>query len=129
MSANPAFASAVNVGAKKLTTFDTSLTGPTTYQTVFTGGSSGSRVEEITVQGAGTTVAAVVNLFLYDGSTWYLFDQFSVEAVTSSTTATAFRKARQYQNLMVPTGWTLRASHTVTGNDNLLFVTVQGADL
>jgi len=129
VSANPAFAATPVVGAANLGTFDASLTGPTNYSTVVTGGSGGTKVEEVDVIGTATTVADIVNLFLHNGTTWFLFDQITVTAVTSSTTAIAFRLSRLYNNLWVPNGWTLRASHMVTGNDNKLTVTAPGGDL
>lgn len=130
MASSPAFASTPQVGSASLGTFDTSLTGPTNYSTIITAGSSGMKINEIVVQGTGTTVAAVVNLFVHDGTNWSLVDQVLISAVTSSTTAVAYRAVRQYANLFLENGWTLRASHTVTGNDtNKLRVTAFGADL
>lgn len=130
MGTSPKFADTVNVGSIALGGFDASLTAPSTSVTVVTGGSSGTKVEEIVLQGTGTTVAGVCNLFLHDGSTFHLYDQIPITAVTSSTTAVAFRAYRQYTNLLVKNGWTLKASHTVTGNDtNKLKITASGGDL
>lgn len=129
MSATPGFAAAPIVGAANLAGFDASLTGPSSFSTVVTGGASGTKIEEIDVIGLATTAAEVVNLFLHNGSTWFLFDQILVTAVTSSTTAVAYRTARTYTNLWVPNGWTLRASHTVTTNDNKLAIEAFGGDL
>lgn len=130
MSSTPAFASTPNVGSASLGGFDTSLTAPSTVSTILTAGSSGAKIDEIVVQGTGTTVAGVVNIFVHDGSSYSLVDQFLITAVTSSTTAVAFRNTRQYANLILENGWTLRASHTTTGNDtNKLRVTAFGADL
>lgn len=130
MASTPSFAATVNVGAIALGGFDTSLTAPSTVVTVVTGGTSGTKVEEIVLQGTGTTVAGVCNIFLYDGSTYHLYDQIPITAITSSTTAVAFRTVRQYANLIVKNGWTLRATHTVTGNDtNKLKIAATGGDL
>lgn len=130
MSASPAFASTPAVGSIALSGFDTSLTAPSTAVTVVSGGSSGTKVEEIILQGTGTTVAGLCNIFLHDGSTYHLIDQVTVTAVTSTTTAVAFRAVRNYANLLVKNGWTLRASHTVTGNDtNKLKITAVGGDI
>lgn len=70
----------------------------------------------------------MVNIFLYDGTTYHLVDQFTVTAVTSSATAAAYRQSRQYTNLEMPTGWSLRAAQTVAGNASGLKVTAFGGD-
>lgn len=131
MSASPAFASTPALGSASLGGFDTSLTAPSTASTIVTGGSSGTKINEIVVQGTGTTVAGIVNIFVHDGSSYSLIDQILVSAVTSSTTAVAFRAIRQYPNLVLPSNsWTLRATHTVTGNDtNKLRVSAFGGNL
>ncbi len=130
VNANPNYTITPKVGSVAAAGFDTSLTSPSTTATVFTAGSSGSKVEEIIIQGTGTTVAGVVNLWLHDGTNYSLIDQVLVAAYTSATTTTAPRYVRQYTNLWLPTNsWTLRVSHTVTGNDtNKLRVTALYAD-
>lgn len=107
---------------------DTSLTGPTTVTTVLTAAANGTKIEEIVVQGVGTTVAGVLNIFRYDGATYHLIDQVLVTAVTSSTTAVAFRRRLTYDNLILKTGDSLRASQTIAGNASLLKVTALAND-
>lgn len=130
MATSPTFASTINVGSIALSTYDISLTAPSTAVTVLTGGSSGTKVEEIILQGTASTSAGVCNIFLHDGSTYHLVDQILVTGVTSSTTAVTFRAVRQYTNLFVKNGWTLKAAHTTTGNDtNKLKITATGGDI
>lgn len=114
------YAATPKVGSALLTTADTSLTAPTTVGTVFTAGSSGSRIDYIDIQGVATTTASIVNLFIYDGTTYFLWQQVPVVAVTSSTTAVAFTanlSSNSNANVMplcIPTGYSLRATVTVT---------------
>lgn len=114
------YAATPKVGSALLTTADTSLTAPTTVGTVFTAGSSGSRIDYIDIQGVATTTASIVNLFIYDGTTYSLWQQVPVIAVTSSTTAVAFNanlSSNSNANVMplcIPTGYSLRATVTVT---------------
>lgn len=114
------YAATPKVGSALLTTADTSLTAPTTVGTVFTAGSSGSRIDYIDIQGVATTTASIVNLFIYDGTTYFLWQQVPVVAVTSSTTAVAFNatlSSNSNANVMplcIPTGYSLRATVTVT---------------
>jgi hypothetical protein len=112
-SATPVF------GAALLTTADTSLTAPTTVGTVITAGASGTRIDFIEIQGVATTVAGIVNLFIYNGTTYHLWQQIPIVAVTSSTTATAFSTTCSTNNcpnvmpMIIPTGYSLRATTTI----------------
>ena len=110
------YASVPKVGSALLTTADTSLTAPTTVGTVFTAGSSGSRIDYIDIQGVATTAAGLINLFIFDGTTYFLWQQIPVQAVTSSTTLPAFSvvlSSNSNANIMpltIPTGFSLRAT-------------------
>lgn len=112
-SATPVF------GAALLTTADTSLTAPTTVGTVLTAGASGTRIDFIEVMGVATTVAGIVNLFIYDGTTYTLWQQIPVVAVTTSTTAISFSSVTATNNapnvmpMIIPTGYSLRATTTI----------------
>ena len=120
MSTSAQYASTPKIGSATLTTADTSLTAPTTVGTIFTAGASGSRVDYINVQGVATTIAGIVNLFIYDGSNYSLYAQVPVMAMTSSTTAAAFQalvSSNTNPNLLpinLPTGYSLRATTSVT---------------
>lgn len=129
MASAPVFAATPNVGSGLVpATADTSLTAPTNTTTVFTAGASGAKVEEIVCQGVGTTVAGVVNVFRHDGSTYHLIDQFLITAVTSSTTAVAYRSSHTYDNLILKATETVRVTVTIAGDQSLLKVTVFGGD-
>lgn len=73
-------------------------------------GGAGTMVQEVVITGTGTTLAGVVNTFLYDGTNYHNHDAFIVTVVTPSTTVAAFRLVRDYQNLWIPPGWTYVAS-------------------
>jgi hypothetical protein len=128
-AAAPAFAATPNRGFHLISaTLDTSLTAPTNGVTIFTAGASGSKVDQITVQGVGTTVAAVCNIFVYNAVTYALIDQFLITAITSSTTAVAYQAIHTYENMILDATETLVATQTVAGNQSLLMVTAQGGD-
>lgn len=120
MATSAQYAATPKIGSALLTTADTSLTAPTTVGTVVTAGSSGTRIDYIDIQGVATTTACIVNLFIYDGSTYFLWQQVPVIAVTSSTTAPAFSAALSSNGnanvmpLTLPSGYSLRAAVTVT---------------
>jgi len=119
MASTPNFAATARIGSGLLTTADTSLTAPTTVQTILAAASGGSRIEMIEVQAVATTVAGLVNLFLYDGSVYTLWQQVPISAVTPSTTNPAFVANLSSASdvlilpLILPTGWSLRATTTV----------------
>jgi hypothetical protein len=81
-----------------------------TYVTVFTAGASGSRIDDIRITAAGTVTAGVVRLFVHDGTTGRLWQEVMVTATTPSTTVQTFNTALFNQALVLPTGWSLRAS-------------------
>jgi len=119
MSTTAQYASTPKVGSANLTTADTSLTAPTTVGTIVTAGASGTRIDYIEVQGVATTVAGLVNLFIYDGTTYILWQQVPILAITSSTTVPAFSvnlSSNSNSNVMpltLPTGYSLRATTSI----------------
>jgi len=119
MATTAQYAATPIVGSATLTTADTSLTAPTTASTIITAGSSGTRIDYIEVIGVATTVAGLINLFLYDGSAYILWQQIPVIAVTASTTApsyVAYLSSNINSNVMpltIPSGYSLRATATI----------------
>jgi hypothetical protein len=132
MSTSAQYASVPKIGSATLTTADTSLTAPTTVGTVLTAGASGTRIDYIDIQGVATTVAGLINLFIYDGTNYILWTQVPVIAVTSSTTAPAFQSTlssnvnSNIMPLILPTGYSLRATASVAQTG--VRVTAQGGD-
>jgi len=132
MSTSAQYASTPKIGSALLTTADTSLTAPTTVGTVFTAGASGSRIDYIDVQGVATTVASLVNLFIFDGTNYFLYTQVPVIAITSSTTAVAFTSVLSSNGnanilpINLPTGYSLRATTSVAQTG--IRVTALGGD-
>jgi hypothetical protein len=132
MSTTAQYASTPKFGSATLTTADTSLTAPTTVGTIVSAGASGTRIDYIEVIGVATTVSSLVNLFIYDGTTYVLWQQVPVIAVTSSTTAPAFAaylSSNSNSNVMpltLPTGYSLRATTSVTQTG--VRVTAYGGD-
>ena len=132
MSTSAQYASTPKFGSATLTTADTSLTAPTTVGTIVTAGASGTRIDYIDIQGVATTVAGLINLFVYDGTTYVLWQQVPVIAITSSTTApafTAYLSSNSNSNIMpltLPTGHSLRAAASVAQTG--VRVTAYGGD-
>jgi hypothetical protein len=127
MALEPAFAVTPRIGAVSVATADTSLTAPTNFGTLITGAATGTRIAEIVVKCAATSAAALVRVFLYDGTTYYLFDEISIAAATSSTTVATTRVSTLYANIVVPSAsWSVRVTTTIA---QVTHVTALGADL
>ena len=120
------YASTATVGAALLTTGDTSRTAPTTTGTIFTA-ASGGQVERIVIIPVATTVASVVRIFRYDGTTYNLYAEIPISAYTASASVAISAitlEAVTTPNLfpiLVPTGWSLRA----TVNDTQTGIKIQ----
>lgn len=122
------------MGSQLLGAAETNLQVPTTTSTVVTAGANGTKIEEIVIEATTTTltpttVGGLVYIFLYDGSTYHLYDSIVITAITASTTTGPFRVNRTYSNLVFKSGWSLRASQSVSGNASLLKVHAFGGDL
>lgn len=119
MSTTPNFASTPVAGAALLTTADTSNTAPTTVSTVLTAGTNGTRIDQITITAVATTIQGMVNLFIYDGTTYHLWQQVPIQAVAQSTTVPGYSvtlSSNANANIMplvLPSGYSLRATTTV----------------
>lgn len=68
----------------------------------------------------GGTVGGLVYLFLYDGTTYHLYDVVVVAPTTTTASAPPFRGINQYNNLVIKSGWSLYASQSVAQNANVL---------
>jgi hypothetical protein len=130
MAASPAFVSTPRIGRCSLSTANTATDGTGTITDLITGVSAGTRVLSINVQGTATTVAALVNIFLWDGTQWDLFDQITISATTGSNTAKAYRLVTAYTDLVLPSAsWKLGATITVQPTTGTVRVTAFGGDL
>lgn len=129
MASNPVFAVTPRIGAVSVSTADSSYTSPTSTNvgTLITGASTGTRIAEIVVKCAAASSLAVVRIFLYDGSTFWLFDEVTVAAATGSNTVQQTRVSTTYNNLILPSAsWSVRVTTSIAQTTH---VTAFGADL
>lgn len=126
MATAPQFAATPKASAVILAaTADTSRTAPTTVGTVFTAGASGSRIDEVWITAVGNSTANQVRLFLYNGTTYYLLKEVLIAAITASASVSSFTTTVIFNNLVLPSGWSLRAT---TNNAESYAVTALGGD-
>lgn len=110
MASSPAYAATPASGAASISTANTGRDGTGTIGTVLTAGASGSRIDDISICATGTTTAGMVRLFIHNGTTAFLWREIPVTAATPSGTVQAFSYYLSNQNLILPTGYSLRAS-------------------
>jgi hypothetical protein len=127
MATSPAFAVAPRIGAVSIATADSSYTAPSNVGTLITGASTGTRIAELVVKSAATSAAAIVRVFLYDGTTYWLYDEITVAAATGSSTVQQNRVSTTYNNLILPSAsWSIRVTTSIAQTTH---VTALGADL
>lgn len=130
MAASPAFISTPRIGRVSLSTANTATDGTGTINDLIVGVSAGTRILSVNVQGTATTVAALVNLFLFDGTNWDLFDQVTISATTGSNTVKGYRLVTAYTDLVLPSAtWKLGATITVAPTTGTVRVHAFGGDL
>ena len=114
MAANPSFISAPRIGRASLSSANTALDGTGTIVDLITGAAAGTRILQIDAQCSATSAAALVNIFLWDGTAWTLFDQISITAATASNTVKANRNFTAYTNLVLPDAtWKVGCTTTI----------------
>ena len=130
MAAVPSFTSTPRSGAVAVSTANTGRDGTGTIATVITAVSAGTKIEEVVIKATGDPADSVVTLFLHDGSTYFLFDEVDLgDPAAGSATVETFRVRRTYSNLVLPSGWSLRAAVTVALTTGVLNVIAFGGDL
>ena len=130
MAASPAFISTPRIGRLSLSTANTATDGTGTINDLIVGASAGTRVLSVNVQGTATTVASLVNLFLWDGTQWDLFDQVTISATTGSNTVKGYRLVTAYTDLVLPSAsYKLGATITVAPTTGTVRLSAWGGDL
>ena len=85
-----------------------SITTATTKVILLTAGSNGCSVESITIKSEGSTADGIVALYIYDGTSYFLFKEIKVTAVTRSTIANSYE-----YNLVFDDDFELKAGYSL----------------
>lgn len=120
MATSAQYAATPRAEVGQVSTANTARDGTGTIATIFTAGSNGSRIDDIWISATGTTTAGVVRLFLHDGTNARLWQEVMVTAITPSATVQVFNAALYNQALVLPNGWSLRASTQIAETFNVL---------
>lgn len=113
----------VLVGATALTS-RTQITGTTGLTLVHSAGSNGTRYDWLILKGTGTTVAGVLDIWIYDGTTSRIYESVTIPVVTPSTTVDSYFSQLALNPLVLPTGYSIYCSSQVASQ--LMNVVVQG---
>lgn len=131
MANTPQYAAAPKCGIGQVSTANTALVGTGTLATIFTAGTSGSRIDSVAIKATGTTTSGMVRLFIHNGTTASLFTEVPVTAITPGGSAPSFEMQlngntmSQLFPVVLPNNYSLRAS---THNAETFNIIVQGGD-
>jgi hypothetical protein len=103
MADSPAFASTPRCETAAVSAANTNRDGTGTIVAIATGAATGTKIEEVDVKATVTTTAGMVRLYLSldAGTTWRLYDEIPVTAITASASVATFRQANTYTNLIL----------------------------
>lgn len=104
MALTPAYASTPrSIDKAVVATANANLDGTGTIATIATGSAAGFRVQEVVAKAIVTTTAGMIRLYITvdSGTTWELFDELPVPAVTKSASVPASRLSQTYTNLIL----------------------------
>ena len=89
------------------------ITGTTGLVQLTATSTNGLKVDAITVQAKGTSVANIVDIWIYNGTTSFLYTEILVSATTPSTTVAGFTTTVTFNNLVLPPTYQLYISEQV----------------
>lgn len=104
MAKAPQFASAPrSVDISTISTANTNRDGTGTIATIATGSANGFKVNSIVAKHEVTSAAGMVRIYISNdsGSTWNLFDEIEIAAITPSATLSSHRTTRNYTDLVL----------------------------
>ena len=122
MAANlqPLFPLTPVIGLQDIATANTARDGTGTIADLLTAGSNGTIVNRVTMRARVTTTVGVIRLFIKISSTYYLFEEVLVTAITPSTTVAVWSGASTLITaalpLSLPSGYKLSCSTHVAEN-------------
>lgn len=110
MSSAPQYAALVNTNAVQLTVANTARDGSGTLGTVYSAGTSGSRIDDIAIAATGATTSGMIRLFICSSTVNYLWKELLVAANTPSASNPAWKTELTDLALLLESTWSLKAS-------------------
>ena len=131
MASTPTFTSTPRLAVAAVSTANTARDGTGTIVDILTGVTAGTRVDRVVVQATGNPADSVVTLFLHNGTSYFLFDEFDLgDPLGASNAIPGFRSEKAYQDLILPSSsWKIAAAITVALTSGVVNVFAFGGDL
>lgn len=115
---SPPMAQTATIGIATLTTATaitsraniTGTTGLVQLTPVFT---EDKRLDLVTIKAKAISVAGLISIWMYNGTTSFIWDEIPCTAITASTTTASDFNQRFYQNVTIPINSQLFISETV----------------
>lgn len=104
------YASGIRTEVAQLSAANPNRDGTGTIVNVFTAGTAGSRIDDITIAPVATTTAGMVRFYIHDGTTARFWREFPVAANTLSATNPSVPTLLSRLGLVLRPGFSLRAS-------------------
>jgi hypothetical protein len=129
MASTPAFASTARIGVTTIATANTNRDGSGTIAELIAGVAAGTKITTIKAEPEVTTTAGMVRVFIStdSGSTWNLFDELAISAVTVGASTKVAAVTATYTDLVLGS-----ATHRIgvaTHNAESINVFAFGGDL
>jgi hypothetical protein len=127
----PAFTSAPRLGFASISTANTGRDGTGTIADIVTGVAAGTIISEIVLKATGDPADSIVTIFVHDGTSYRLYDEFDLgDPAAASTTVSGFRISRTYDNLILPSSsFKLSGAITVALTAGAINAFAHGGDL
>ena len=130
MSGSPAFASTPWHAVGSVSAANTARDGTGTIVDVgSTAPAGGRKIEEIVIKSTADPADCTVTIFIYDGATYQIYDEWDIgNPAAGSTTVASYRESRTYENLILVSGEKLAAAVTVAPTSGTIKVHGFGGD-
>jgi hypothetical protein len=131
MTANtsPIFTLTPRISGSPIDIANTARDGTGTISTIITGTTNGTRINRINIKASGSqTVAGTIRLFIYDGTTNFLWREVLVTAIIASGSVATFESITNLSGeyaLILPNNYSLKAS---TNNAESFNIIAEGGD-
>jgi hypothetical protein len=113
MAYDPSYASVPKAAVAYISTANTGIaqtSSPTGITDLFTPGSAGGRIEDISITFAGTSTAGMVRFWFFDGTNYTMIREVYVSPITPSGTVPAFSTTLSNLGWCLQSGWKLCVS-------------------
>lgn len=96
------------------------ITGTTGLTQLTATSTNGTRVDAIKVVAQGNSSATQQCIWIYNGTTSFLYDEITVAAVSATTTVASASNTISYTTLVLPPTYQLYTSQTVSSNVSVM---------